>query len=189
MSSLVLASQSPRRVLLLKQLNLDFLQMSPKIDEVKQTDESIDNYIQRMAIEKVMVGYQSYPNHIIIAADTCAVINDKILGKPQNLAESATMLTLLSGKTHIILTSFAIYDGNKLHNEVVASSVTIRDISPTEIKDYWQTGEPQDKAGSYAIQGLAAMFVKEIKGSYSAIMGLPLYELAKALSAYNIKFF
>lgn len=189
MPSLILASQSPRRAELLAQLNLSFSQFSPNIDETRQVDESIHDYMLRMASEKAKVGYQHNPNYIIIAADTAAEIDGQVLGKPQNLTESTAMLTLLSSKTHTILTSFAVFDGRKLHNEVVQSSVIMRSISPSDIKRYWQTGEPADKAGSYAIQGLGAVFVKEIKGSYSAVMGLPLFELAAALSDYNIKVF
>lgn len=189
MRQLILASQSPWRAELLRQLNLTFEQFSPSIDETKQPNESIDDYMLRMATEKAAIGYAAYPQHIVIAADTSAELDGQLLGKPQNLAESAAMLKQLSAKTHTILTSFAIFDGNKLHNEVVRTSVIMRPILPTEIEHYWQTREPTDKAGSYAIQGLGAVFVKEIKGSYSAVMGLPLFELANALMAYNVKVF
>lgn len=187
--SLILASQSPRRAELLRQLQLDFQQFSPNIDETRKSAESIHDYMQRMAEEKAQVGYAAYPNHVVIAADTSAEVDGQVLGKPQNLAESAAMLKLLSGREHTILTSFALFDGRKLHSEVVTSSVIMRAILPSEIERYWHTQEPVDKAGSYAIQGLGAVFVKEIKGSYSAVMGLPLFELATALAAYNIKVF
>ncbi len=186
---ILLASQSPRRASLLAQLGVNFSQMSPDIDESQQSGEPIEAFLKRLAIEKAQVGYQTHPNHLVIAADTCAEIDGVVIGKPKDLDDAISILLQLSGRAHHIYTSFAIYDGTKLHSEVVRSSVIMRSISITEIKRYWQTQEPADKAGAYAIQGLGAVFVERIEGSYSAIMGLPLFECAKALANFNVTIF
>lgn len=185
--TLVLASQSPRRQQLLTQLGLSFDMVIPAIDESFSNDESIVNYAKRMAREKAVMGFQKTDKNpvIIIGADTCGEIDGVLLGKPQNIQDAQRLLRLLSSKRHCIHSAFALFDGVRLHSEVVTSYVTMRAISDDEILAYWHTGEPRDKAGAYAIQGLGAKFISHLSGSYSAVMGLPLFELANALQTFQ----
>lgn len=190
--SLILASASPRRATLLTQLGLSFSVAVPDIDESLIDGEAIADYAKRLAGEKAQAIAATMPcdNVVIIAADTCGEIKDnqhpQLLGKPTDKADAVRILSLLSGQTHHIHSAFAVFDGNRLHREVVTSSVTMKSLSHAEILAYWHTGEPADKAGAYAIQGLGAQFVKHLSGSYSAVMGLPLYELSCVLADYGI---
>lgn len=191
--TLILASKSPRRQQLLQQLQLDFQTVSPDIDESLLRDEKITSYAKRIAIEKAQAGYQKFLNNfpniepLILAADTCGEVDGQLLGKPVDYEDAYRLLRLLSGSEHLIHTSFALFDGKDLYAEVVTSAVAMKPLTDDEILRYWQTGEPQDKAGAYAIQGLGAQFITHLSGSYSAVMGLPLFELSQALSAYHSK--
>lgn len=186
---LVLASQSPRRQQLLTQLGLSFETVLPAIDESQQPHEVIIDYAKRLAYEKAVAGLQlaKSPDCLVLGADTCGEIAGQLLSKPADFADARRLLRLLSGKQHAIHTAFSLYDGRQSYTTVVTSWVSLREISETEIKAYWQSGEPQDKAGAYAIQGLGAQFVSHLSGSYSAVMGLPLYELSQAMGRWPDK--
>ncbi len=179
---LVLASESPRRAQLLRQIGLPFTQSAVHIDETPLAQESPLHYVTRMAQQKAALGFtQQSRKSIVLAADTIVVINDQILGKPIDQADSARMLTLLSDNTHKVMTSVAVITASQQIIETVETQVCFGTLTHTQMADYWLSGEPQDKAGSYAIQGLGGQFVKEIKGSYSAVVGLPLYETNQIL--------
>lgn len=186
---LILASASPRRQVLLRQLGISFDIAIPHIDETHHANESYEAYAKRMAIEKaqVVVKPRCPDNILVLAADTCGEIDGQLLTKPNDITDAKRLLRLLSGREHLIYSAFALTDGQRLHAEVVRSVVRMRVISDAEITAYWATGEPADKAGAYAIQGLGAQFVSQLSGSYSAVMGLPLFELSQALATYRFR--
>lgn len=188
---LYLSSSSPRRKTLLQQLNIEFQQISIPIDETIQDRERPMSYVSRMAREKAIAGW----NHIVeekktimpvLAADTCVNLQGDVLGKPRHLHDGLAMLLRLSGKSHVVLTAVSICFKDKVETILSASKVKMKTFSETEALTYWRTGEPQDKAGAYAIQGLGAVLIEKIEGSYSGIMGLPLYETANLLKKFNI---
>ena len=181
-----LASASPRRRELLQQVGIQYTVIIPNVDESQQNDPDPKAYTERIAAAKAASARQQIkaeksPDRPIIAADTAVTIDNAILGKPRNYDDSARMLRLLSNRTHQVYSSICIINGAERHLATQISEVTFRTLSQQEIKDYWQTGEPQDKAGAYAIQGLAAGFISHLSGSYSAVMGLPLYEVLQFL--------
>jgi len=191
---LVLASQSPRRQSLLSQLGYQFNVIISDIDETVHKKESAENYVQRLAKEKALHVFNNLKKNeqeytLVLGSDTCVVIDKQILGKPKDETDGTNMLTLLSNHQHQVLTSIAIAyqceDKKKLITkfkvELVTTDVFFKALTLDEIKRYWQSEEPKDKAGSYAIQGLGGKFVKSINGSYSAVVGLPLYETAELL--------
>lgn len=183
--SLVLASQSPRRKALLAQLGYQFTISVSDIDETVAPNEQPTEYVQRLALEKaqhVFSMLKESEHRIVLGADTCVVCQDKILGKPIDKEDSKMMLSLLSDSQHQVYTAIAIVGKGIQLTKIVETQVFFKALTPEEIAQYWQSGEPQDKAGSYAIQGLAGQFVKSINGSYSAVVGLPLYESAQLLS-------
>lgn len=186
---LVLASQSPRRQQLLTQLGLSYKTVLPMVDESRLPNEPIVDYAKRLAYEKAVAGLAlaEMPDCLVLGADTCGEVNEQLLTKPTDFADARRLLQLLSGKQHAIHTAFSLYDGRQSQTVAVTSWVRMREISEAEIKAYWQSGEPQDKAGAYAIQGLGAQFVSHLSGSYSAVMGLPLYELSQALARWSNK--
>lgn len=192
---LVLASASPRRKELLGHLVREFQVCPADIDETPYTNESPEEYVLRMAKEKalavstmLLTQNDSPSRSLVLASDTSVVVDDQILGKPENLDDALIMLRKLSGRTHQVMTSLCLYDAYRNHMQQtnVISNVTFREISDVEIRQYWQSGEPVDKAGSYAIQGLGSVFVKALSGSYSAVVGLPLYETAQMLALFGI---
>ncbi len=179
---LLLASQSPRRAELLTQLNVSFTTINVDVDESTVTGESAEDYVRRLAIAKAMKGWEMSDQSLpVLGSDTAVVIEGHILGKPRDKADSARMLRMLSGKSHRVLTAVALVQDGTTLDELVATEVQFKELSDREIEQYWLTGEPQDKAGSYAIQGIAGHFVKQISGSYSAVVGLPLYETYELL--------
>jgi len=192
---LILASASPRRKELLSLLVKEFEVLPADIDETPIPKENAKDYVVRIAIEKAKATafkYRQQDNYdmsaVIIASDTSVVVDGHILGKPTSLQDSVAMLRLLSGRSHQVITSLCFFNLQDEHiaTELVISDVLFREISNVEIEQYWKTGEPQDKAGSYAIQGLGAVFVRSISGSYSAVVGLPLYETAQLLAQFGI---
>ena len=192
---LVLASASPRRKELLSLLVKEFEVLPADIDETPMYQENAEDYVVRMAIEKASSAALKYRQQadfdmsaIFIASDTSVVIDGRILGKPASLEDSLSMLRLLSGRSHKVITSlcFSNLQHEHIATKLVVSDVLFREISNVEIEQYWKTGEPQDKAGSYAVQGLGAVFVRSISGSYSAVVGLPLYEPAQLLDQFGI---
>lgn len=185
---LVLASKSPRRKELLTQLGVTFISVSADIDEKIIDGESASNYVERLAIQKAQaISKQAdYSDAYVLGSDTAVVIQDKILGKPQDQADSFAMLSQLSGSTHQVYTSIALVHGEKIYSQVIITDVHFKTLTVAEMQAYWLTGEPQDKAGSYGIQGIGGQFVKSINGSYSSVVGLPLYETAELLKQFNL---
>lgn len=173
---IILASQSPRRKELLQQVGLTFDIVVADIDESVQANEPADAYVLRVASDKALTVARQYPDAIVIAADTTVSIDDQILTKPLDLQDAIRMWRLLSGRTHTVKTTVVMCCSNKIWHDTVTTQVDFKDLTDTEMFAYWQTGEPQDKAGGYAIQGRAAAWVKRIEGSYSNVVGLPLYE-------------
>ena len=186
---LVLASQSPRREALLSQLGYQFICQPADIDESVFDDEPALNYVVRMAIEKAQVIAQATKpslNCLILGADTCVVNNGEILAKPIDLADCITILKTLSAKKHQVLTAIAVTDGKSISHEVIITDVYFKTLTTDEITAYWHTGEPQDKAGAYGIQGIGGQFVRRMEGSYSAVVGLPLYETSQLLAKFGV---
>jgi septum formation protein len=179
---LILASQSPRRKELLEQLGVEFSCVSPQIDESQLPDENPYDYVLRLAIDKAKAGAQQVlTNDWVLGSDTAVVIDQVILGKPKDYEHCKAMLMQLSNKSHQVYTSLALVNGDKLLTAVIVTEVDFAQLTEHDILGYWQTGEPQDKAGSYGIQGIGGKFVKSIKGSFSAVVGLPLYETQQLL--------
>lgn len=186
---LVLASQSPRRKELLTQLGYQFSCRPADIDESVNLNEDALTYVQRMAEEKATVAAKQLGQlneNIVLGSDTCVVINGKILAKPENLDDCIAILSLLSTQKHQVLTAIAIFTGESVTSEVISTDVYFKSLTKNEIIAYWQTGEPQDKAGAYGIQGIAGQFVRRIEGSYSAVVGLPLFETAQLLAKFGV---
>jgi septum formation protein len=184
---LVLASQSPRRVELLTQIGVPFCQHSVNIDETVRVDEKPKAYVKRMAQEKSSLGYQrAQNNQVVMGADTIVVSNQHILGKPKNKSDGIRMLNILSDNTHQVFTAVTMTSAKQKKTVVVETQVCFGPLSQQQITWYWHTGEPQDKAGGYGIQGLGGQFVKHIKGSYSAVVGLPLYQTRILLTKFGI---
>ncbi|MCW8864973.1 MAG: Maf-like protein [Colwellia sp.] len=191
MKKLVLASQSPRRQALLNQLGYQFSILVADIDESVHLNESPDNYVLRLARQKAQVIFEQLPveeqvDTIVLGADTCVVSDGKILGKPADQQQCITTLRQLSGKNHQVLTSIATVSKTLVDKKLVTTQVSFKSLSTAEIERYWQTGEPCDKAGSYAIQGIGGQFVTSIHGSYSAVVGLPLYETSQMLAKLGL---
>lgn len=187
MSTLLLASGSPRRRELLQQIGVPFTQVSADIDETPLPNETPEAYVQRLAVAKAAAGLvQGGAGAVVLGADTAVILDGQILGKPRDAQHAADMLMALSARAHEVFTAVALC--NELRSEVcyVSTRVRFRHISPQEIQAYWASGEPADKAGGYAIQGLGAVFVEAIEGSYSAVVGLPLCETAALLADFAI---
>lgn len=184
---LLLASQSPRRAELLKQLGVSFSQYPVNIDETVLSHETPDQYVRRMAQEKSSLGYsRAGAKKLVLGADTIVVADNKILGKPKDKADGIRMLNLLSDNTHQVFTAITLTNATQQKTQVIETEVCFGALSMQQILWYWKTGEPQDKAGSYGIQGLGGQFVKHIKGSYSAVVGLPLYQTRMLLTEFGI---
>lgn len=185
---LLLASASPRRSELLATLGVSFDVRAANIDEAVRSGESPRAYVQRMARDKAAALVSRVEGRAaVLAADTTVVADGRILGKPADRAESRLMLGLLSGREHQVYTAVALALDGTLNEHLAVTAVQFRHLSATEIDAYWDTREPEDKAGGYAIQGLGAVFVREIRGSYSGVVGLPLYETAELLTAAGFR--
>lgn len=184
---LILASRSPRRRELLEQIGISYRTAVPDIDESSQPDETPEALVQRLAQEKAIAIWQQSDQHLpVLGADTLGVLQGKLLVKPQHYAHARTMLQAMSGQQHTILSAVTLCAHNGVHTRLNRSFVKFRIIQEAEIAAYWASGEPQNKAGAYAIQGYGALFAERIEGSYSAIMGLPLFETAQLLMAAGI---
>lgn len=189
MAKLHLASGSPRRRELLAQIGVSFVTLSASIDETALPDEPAERYVERLAREKAQAGLAALaaaPGCVVLGADTSVVLDGRILGKPESRAEALATLAALSGREHLVLTAVALASAGGIESRVVTSRVRFRPLRAGEAEAYWDTGEPCDKAGSYGIQGLAAVFVSQIEGSYSAVVGLPLCETAQLLESFGI---
>lgn len=187
MTRLHLASGSPRRRELLAQIGVPFTVVSAPIDETPQVGEAAQAYVERLAQAKAVAGFNllDAPG-VVLGADTAVVLDGQILGKPENREHALAMLGDLSKREHQVLTAVAVTDGMRSLSLCVATKVRFRTISFDEACRYWDSGEPLDKAGGYAIQGLGAVFVSAIEGSYSAVVGLPLSETAELLEQFGI---
>ena len=176
---LILASASPRRHELLRNAGIPFVVRVADIPEIPRANELPDVFVKRMAREKARAIARSFPNDLVLGADTIVIIDEQILGKPRDQADAARMLRLLSGKTHRVTTAVCLsgpQTADRPENEEVQSEttlVTMNEISGQEIQDYIATGEPMDKAGAYAIQGRASRWVRKIEGDYFNVVGLP----------------
>jgi septum formation protein len=189
MATLYLASGSPRRRELLTQIAVPFLTQIAPIDENALPGESPIAYVERLARAKAQAGLSALADTegaVVLGADTAVVLDGRILGKPADRADALATLGALSGRSHEVLTAVALVSPGRLASRVVTSQVTFRALSQAEIEAYWASGEPQDKAGCYGIQGLAAVFVSQLQGSYSAVVGLPLCETAALLAEFAI---
>lgn len=189
MKLLYLASGSPRRRELLTQIGVRFSAISADIDETPLSEESPSAYVERLARGKAEAGRRSVVSDqpfCVLGADTAVVLDGKILGKPVDEADACAMLMMLSGNEHEVLTAIAVLEGERCESRVVRSRVRFRSISREEAGAYWVSGEPRDKAGGYGIQGLGAVFVAGLDGSYSAVVGLPLCETCEVLGHFGI---
>ncbi len=181
-----LASASPRRNELLRQLGVAFTVISPNVAEEPKPGEPARDYVVRLARAKarqgaLLVRERGLPPGAVLAADTEVVLDGEILGKPRDRAHGLAMLDRLSGRTHEVLTAVCLVHQDEMHEALSESRVTFAPLSRAQIERYWDTGEPAGKAGGYAIQGRAAAFIARIEGSYSGIVGLPLFEAAQLL--------
>jgi septum formation protein len=185
---LVLASASPRRAELLKAAGIDFTVRVADIDETPIAGESPADYVVRLAVEKA----HTVPRHLnetILAADTTVVLDSQILGKPADSADAVRMLTALSGCKHEVLTGICLLHGDEAFSDLATTAVWFAPLSTKEIADYIASGEPMDKAGAYAIQGLASRFIESIDGSYSNVVGLPVekvYRIFRRISGQQL---
>lgn len=187
MKKLILASQSPRRQELLAQLGYQFSCLPADIDESVLAHETPREYVERLACQKAQyIAKNQSDTTLVLGSDTCVVFRDEILGKPANISQCVAHLSLLAGQVHQVLTAIAVVKGELSKSVVVSTEVEFKPLSLQEMQNYWQTGEPQDKAGSYGIQGIGGQFVKQIKGSYSSVVGLPLYETAQLLASFGL---
>ena len=183
-----LASKSPRRHELLDQIGVSHAVIAVEMEEAPLPGEAPEDYARRVALDKARAGRAVRPAGAevpVLAADTLVTLDGRILGKPRDAGEAAAMLRLLSGRTHRVLTAVALI-GTAERLALSESQVSFRTIPDWEARAYWATGEPADKAGGYAIQGLGALFARELRGSYSGVMGLPLYETALLLAEEGI---
>jgi septum formation protein len=181
---LVLASASPRRRELLWQIGVAHRVAIADIDEQPRAGESVGECVQRLALAKAKAVWQ--PDLPVLGADTAVVLDGEMLGKPRDRHSALAMLARLSGRRHRVLTAVALVDARASQLRLNDSEVEFRVVESAECARYWDSGEPRDKAGGYAIQGLGAVFVRRVHGSYSGVMGLPLFETAELLDAAGI---
>lgn len=188
-AQVILASASPRRRELLEQIGVRAIVKPVDIDESRKPGEPVKEYVQRLAMEKAERGFSTIKNSQklpVVGSDTIVVIDGIVLGKPEDRQQAKEMLQQLSGQKHTVLTSVAIVTEDKKVIDTSSSEVLFNKLELQEIEDYVATGETDDKAGSYAIQGLAAQFVKNLNGSFSGVMGLPLFETVQLLKQCGI---
>lgn len=183
-----LASQSPRRSELLRQIGVIHTTISVDVDETPHRGEQPEEYVVRLAREKALagqtkLGQQNHP--LVLAADTAVVVNGYILGKPRDKDDAIEMMRLLSDNTHWVFSGVALA-GDKIASRVNSSKVTFCEVTPEQAQAYWDSAEPADKAGGYRIQGLGSIFITKLEGSFSGVMGLPLFETAQLLMQVGI---
>lgn len=193
MTALYLASQSPRRAELLRQIGVPFQQFSVDVVEQHRAGESAQDYVARLAKDKALAGWnycidKAMPALPVLGSDTVVVCDQHILEKPRDLAHAIDTLLMLSNRSHTVLSAVAVVDDSRCELAVSATEVMFRSIAQSEIERYWATGEPADKAGAYGIQGLGAVFVESISGSYSNVVGLPLEKTVQLLARFNINY-
>lgn len=184
-NTIYLASGSPRRKELLQQLGYRFTTVNPDIEEVRHNNESPKEYVLRLSQQKAIAGLNMVTTQgIVIGSDTVVVLGDQVLEKPKNYEDSKQMLLALSGKRHQVMTAVTLVNEKKQSSQLVITDVWFKTLNNEEISQYWQTGEPCDKAGSYGIQGIGGRFVSRIEGSYYAVVGLPLFETDQLLQEF-----
>ncbi|MFC1664005.1 Maf family protein [Pseudomonadota bacterium] len=182
--NIYLASQSPRRRELLEQIGIQYSLLPASVNEKCLVDEVPEDYVVRVALDKAAYAEryrisESLPERPVLAADTCVALNGEIFGKPEDYDHASHMLSQLSDQTHEVYTALVLFWKGQSYTALNCSRVTFCSLSQVDIDSYWDSGEPQDKAGSYAIQGSAAAFITNLQGSYSGVVGLPLYELRR----------
>lgn len=183
---LLLASQSPRRQALLAQIGVAFEVLKVEVAEAIAPGETHGAYVSRLAEQKARAGAVLRPGCAVLGADTIGICDGELLEKPRDKADATRMLSLLSGNRHQVLTAVSVCRDQRQSTRLSVTEVRFRPLTAAEIEDYWATGEPQDKAGSYAIQGFGAVFVASLNGSYSGVVGLPLAETQALLSEFDI---
>lgn len=188
-AQLVLASASSRRCELLAQIGVRFQVVTPAdIEETCRPGEAPRDYVQRLAVEKALAGRRAFGGELpALGADTIVALDGELLGKPLNAAQALTMLGTLSGREHRVYSGVALAAPGRIGKRVSCTRVRFRHISPEECRAYVKSGEPLGKAGAYAVQGRAAIFVTELHGSYSGVVGLPLFETAQLLREFDIR--
>lgn len=188
--TLYLASKSSRRRELLEQIGVKVAVVSVDVPELREQGELPAQYVQRLAYDKAQTGADAVSGFDrplpCLGSDTIVVIENQVLEKPKDQADGVAMLLALSGKTHQVMTAVSVATQAKQGMRLSITDVTFRHISESEAVAYWQSGEPADKAGGYGIQGLGAVFVRELKGSYTGVVGLPLYETKALLDEFNV---
>jgi len=183
--SIYLSSNSPRRAELLAQIGVLFTRVKADIEECLQDGESAAQYVSRLAEQKAQAGFLNGPqDRPVLGADTIVVCDQHILEKPRDQLHAFEMMLKLSGSTHQVFTAVSVVNKHKTKTILVKTAVTFKKLSKQEISNYWQTGEPADKAGGYGIQGIGGKFVTNISGSYSAVVGLPLYETDQLIKEF-----
>lgn len=184
-----LASASPRRRELLEQIGVSYRVLQVEVDEDRHPGEQPELYVLRLALQKAKAGHvrlRAGDIGAVLGADTSVVVDGEVLGKPADQAQGIAMLRRLSGATHHVYTGVALVDDDHQATRLSVSAVSFRPLSLAECEHYWRSGEPADKAGGYAIQGRGAIFVSRLEGSYSGVMGLPLFETAELLREFGI---
>jgi nucleoside triphosphate pyrophosphatase len=187
---LVLASASPRRAELLRNAGIPFVVAPSDVPEVRQPNESPEQMVRRLAREKAAAVMKVYPGRMVLGADTDVVVDDKVLGKPQDADDAKAMLRLLSGRTHVVMTGVTLLGSAVDDTRVESTAVTFADINDEEISAYVASGEPMDKAGAYAIQGVASRWIPRIEGCYFNVVGLPVplvYRMLKVNGCLEIR--
>lgn len=186
-AEILLASASPRRKQLLEQLGFTVRQQAADVDESILPNECDRDYVLRIATAKAQALNPNNPDSLIVAADTIISLDGQVIGKPKDFANACQIWQSLANRWHQVLTAVVVCYGQQHVSAINRSEVFFSTMTEQEQQWYWQTGEPQDKAGAYAIQGIAAQWIPEIKGSFSAVMGLPLYELNQLLKQVGAK--
>ncbi len=181
MPTLLLASQSPRRRELLDQIGVQYRVMPVDVDESWRPGETPETYVERVTRAKARAAAARQPGLPILAADTAVVLDHRPLGKPRDQNHGIEMLLALAGRAHQVLSGVMLLHEGHLHYRLSRSEVEFAPLTEAQARAYWNTGEPADKAGGYAVQGKAALFIRRIEGSYSGIMGLPLFETGELL--------
>jgi len=185
-----LASASPRRREILRSLGLSFSWRGVDLEERQEAGETAAQMVVRLAAEKSAAGRKAEGRSVVaLGADTAVVLDGEVFGKPVDRKDGVRMLMALSGRSHEVLTGVAVHGAQGVETALSRTAVRFRDVDPEEAAAYWQSGEPQDKAGGYAVQGLGGIFVRSLEGSYTGVVGLPVYETARLLAAAGIPVF
>jgi len=184
--TLHLASSSPRRAEILRSLGLEFSAHGVDIDEVQQSGESARRMVLRLAEAKALAAGATSAD-LVLGSDTAVVLDERVFGKPQGLDDAVRMLLELSGRTHVVMTGVAVRSAQGVASTISTTKVRFREIGRDEALAYWHSGEPRDKAGAYGIQGRGGVFVEAIEGSYSGVVGLPVFETARLLERAGLE--